>query len=55
MASKIDPALWTDVFEVLASVAEAVPVLEAPLKGSIEALKQMRQYTEVSGFDRLTE
>jgi hypothetical protein len=51
MASKIDPALWTDVFEVLASVAEAVPVLEAPLKDSIEALRQIRQYTEVSGFD----
>jgi hypothetical protein len=51
MFSKIDPALWTDAFEVLASVAEAIPVLEAPLKGSIEALKEIRQYTEVSDFD----
>jgi hypothetical protein len=50
MASKIDPARWTDVFEKLASVAEAIPVLEAPLKGSIEALKQIQQYTEVSDF-----
>jgi hypothetical protein len=51
MAPDVDPVLWTDVFGVLASAVKAVPVLEAPLKGSIEALEQVRQYTEVSGFD----
>jgi hypothetical protein len=55
MAPNIDPVLWTDVFEVLASVATAAPMLEAPLKGSIKALKQIRQHTEVSGFDSLTD
>jgi hypothetical protein len=53
MAPKIDPASWTDVFGVLASVATAVPVLEAPLQGSIEALKQIRLYTKVSDFDQI--
>jgi hypothetical protein len=51
MAPKIDPALWTDVYGLLASMGKAVPVLEATLKGSIEALKQIWQHTEVSGFD----
>jgi hypothetical protein len=51
MAPKIDPTLWTDVYELLASAGKAVPVLEATLKGSIEALKLIRQHTEVSDFD----
>jgi hypothetical protein len=51
MAPKIDPVLWTDVFGVLASAVKAAPMLEVPLKASIEALKLIRQYTEVSGFD----
>jgi hypothetical protein len=51
MAPKIDPALWTCVFAVLVSVAKAVPMLEVLLRGSIEALRQIQQYTEVSSFD----
>jgi hypothetical protein len=47
MAPKIDPEPWNDVFGVLASVAEAVPELEAPIEGSIEALKQILRYTQV--------
>jgi hypothetical protein len=50
MASKIDPAPWTDVLGALAAVAKAVPVLGASIKGLIEALKQILQYTEVGGF-----
>jgi hypothetical protein len=51
MASRIDPAFWTYVFGVLVSVAKAVPVLEALLVGSSEALRQIQQYSEVSSFD----
>jgi hypothetical protein len=51
MASRIDTVLWTYVFAVLVSVAKAVPMLEALLGGSIEALRQIQQYTEVSIFD----
>jgi hypothetical protein len=51
MDTKIDPAPWTDVFGVLASVVKAVPVLAAPIAVSIEALKQILRYTEVSDFD----
>jgi hypothetical protein len=51
MSPKIDPALWTYVFGVLVSVAKAVPMLEALLGGSIEAMRQIQQYTEVSIFD----
>jgi hypothetical protein len=51
MAPMIDPAPWIDVLGVLAAVAKAVPVLGAPVEGSIEALKQILQYTEVSSFD----
>jgi hypothetical protein len=51
MAPKIDPAIWTYVFAVLVSVAKAVPMLEVLLRGSIEALRQIQQYTEVSSFD----
>jgi hypothetical protein len=51
MTPKIDLARWIDVLGVLATVAKAVPVLGAPVEGSIEALKQILQYTEVSGCD----
>jgi hypothetical protein len=51
MDSKIDLAPWTDVFGVLASIAEAIPELRAPIEGSIEALKQILKYTKVSDFD----
>jgi hypothetical protein len=36
-----------DALGVLASVAKAVPVLGAPVEGSLEALKQILQYTQV--------
>jgi hypothetical protein len=49
----IDPAPWNDVFGVLASMATAVPELQSPLQGSIEALKQIRLYTEVSEVNHL--
>jgi hypothetical protein len=48
MAPKIDPVPWNNVFEVLASVAKAVPELREPFEDSIEALKQILQYTKVS-------
>jgi hypothetical protein len=51
MAPKIDSALWIDILGVLASVAKTVPVLGAPVEGSIEALKQILLYTEVSDYD----
>jgi hypothetical protein len=51
MAPKIDIAHWIDVLGVLAAVAKTVPVLGAPVEGSIEALKQILQYTQVSGLD----
>jgi hypothetical protein len=51
MAPKIDPALWAYVFGVLVLVAKAVPMLEALLRGSIETLRQIQQYTEVSSSD----
>jgi hypothetical protein len=51
MTLKIDPAPWIDVLGVLAAVAKAVPILGAPVEGSIEALKQILQYTEVSRFE----
>jgi hypothetical protein len=36
-----------DALGVLASVAKAVPVLGATVEGSLEALKQILQYTKV--------
>jgi hypothetical protein len=50
MAPKINSEPWTYVFGVLASVAKAVPVLRVPVEGSIEALKQILQYTKVGDF-----
>jgi hypothetical protein len=38
----------TDVFTALVSIPEAVPVLGGPVKASLEALKQIVQYTQVS-------
>jgi hypothetical protein len=46
--SKIGPVV--DGLAVLASVAEAVPVLGAPVKGAVEALKHILEYTEVSNL-----
>jgi hypothetical protein len=46
-SSIIDQGLVADVLGVLASIAEAVPVLGAPVKGSLEALKQIVQYSQV--------
>jgi hypothetical protein len=48
VAPKIDPAPWTDIYGVLVQLAEAFPVLEATFVGWMNALKQIRQYTEVS-------
>jgi hypothetical protein len=42
MAPKIDIAPWIDVLGVLASVAKSVPVLGAPVEGSIEALNTVK-------------
>jgi hypothetical protein len=53
MAPKIDPAPWTDVFGVLASVTKAVSALRVPIEGAIEALNQILRYTEVSEFECL--
>jgi hypothetical protein len=53
MSPRINPAPWIDVLGVLAAVAKGVPVLGAPVEGLIEGLKQILQYTEVSGFDLL--
>jgi hypothetical protein len=52
MASSIDLGPWIDGLGVLQSVAKAVPVLGAPVEGSIEAVKQILQYTEVSLLDQ---
>jgi hypothetical protein len=46
--SLVSRGLAKDVLEVLVSIAEAVPVLGAPVKGSLEALKQIVEYTQVS-------
>jgi hypothetical protein len=50
MANKTGLSPWIDGLAVLQSVAKAVPVLGAPVEGSIEAVKQILQYTEVSHF-----
>jgi hypothetical protein len=50
MANKTGLSPWIDGLAVLQSVAKAVPVLGAPVEGSIEAVKQILQYTEVSRF-----
>jgi hypothetical protein len=50
MATKTDLSPWIDGLAVLQSVAKAVPVLGAPVEGSIEAVKQILQYTKVSRF-----
>jgi hypothetical protein len=36
-----------DSLGMLASLAEAVPALGAPIKGSVEALKQILQFAQV--------
>jgi hypothetical protein len=54
MAPKINSEPWIYVFGVLASVAKAVPVLRVPVEGSIEALKQILQYTKVGDFQLIT-
>jgi hypothetical protein len=42
---------WIDGLEMVAAVPKAVPVLGAPVEGSMEALKKILQYTQVSGSD----
>jgi hypothetical protein len=53
MAPKIDWNPWIDGLALAQSVAKAVPVFGAPVEGSIEAVKQILQYTEVSRLHRL--
>jgi hypothetical protein len=50
MSRKVESGLnlTIDGLGVLASIAEAVPALGAPVKGSVEALKQILQYARVS-------
>jgi hypothetical protein len=50
MATKTGLSPWIDGLAVLQSVAKAVPVLGAPVEGSIEAVKHILQYTEVRRF-----
>jgi hypothetical protein len=45
--SSISLSLAIDGLGILASVAEAVPALGTPVKGSVEALKQILQYARV--------
>jgi hypothetical protein len=40
-------SLSIDGLRVLASVAEAIPALGTPVKGSVEALEQILQYAQV--------
>jgi hypothetical protein len=49
MPSKVNSGmnLTIDGLGLLASIAEAVPALGAPVKGSVEALKQILQYAQV--------
>jgi hypothetical protein len=49
MPSKVNSGmnLTIDGLGLLASIAEAVPMLGAPVKGSVEALKQILQYAQV--------
>jgi hypothetical protein len=48
MHPRVNMGLLVDGLGVLASVAEAVPVLGSSVKGSVEAVKQIVQYSEVS-------
>jgi hypothetical protein len=47
MSTKSNLGPWIDGLGVLQSVAKAVPVLGAPVESSIEAVKQILQYSEV--------
>jgi hypothetical protein len=47
MPLKVNTGLLIDGIGVLASVAEAVPLFGAPVKGSMDALKQILQCTQV--------
>jgi hypothetical protein len=45
-------SLTIDGLGLLVSIAEAVPALGAPIKGSLEALKQILLYAQVRAFPR---
>jgi hypothetical protein len=51
MPPKANVGFIIDGLGMLASVAEAVPVLGSSVKGSVEALKQILQYAQVSLFN----
>jgi hypothetical protein len=55
MTIKINIGLLIDNLEVLVPMAKAVPVLGAPVKGALEAVKQVLKYAEVSTSDQQTE
>jgi hypothetical protein len=50
MSSKTDLGPWINMLKVLTPIAEAVPVLGAPVKGSIEAATLILEHAQVSRF-----
>jgi hypothetical protein len=50
MPSKINLGPWIDALKVLTPIAEAVSVLGAPVKGSLEAVTRILEYAQVSCF-----
>lgn len=48
MPSKLEVAITS--LDVLVPIAEAVPFLGAPVKGSREATKKILKYAQVSGY-----
>jgi hypothetical protein len=50
MSSKIDLGLLIDALKILTPIAEAIPVLGASVKGSLEAATRILEYAQVSCF-----
>jgi hypothetical protein len=50
MPSKANVSVAIDGIGVLMSIADAVPLLGAPVKGSLEALQKILEYSEVRLF-----
>jgi hypothetical protein len=49
-SSVMSSGLDNDVSDVLLSIAEAAPMLSAPITGTIEALKQIDRHTQVHSW-----
>jgi hypothetical protein len=49
-SSVMSSGLDNDVSDVLLSIAEAAPMLSAPIMGTIEALKQIDRHTQVHSW-----